>query len=101
MNNTKSYAVINSKTYIVENVILWDGRTEPLEITKPEIIIDEQGNQVETGNMIVAEILQPWKPPVGYYVIDIDGTGFGIGWQYNNGEFIDAREGSSNPEPTE
>lgn len=98
MNNTKSYAVINSQTHIVENVILWDGRTEPLEITKPEFIIDEEGNEVETGNMIVTEILQPWKPPVNTYVICLDGEQAGIGWKYNNGEFIDAREGSSDPE---
>lgn len=101
MNNTKSYAVINSQTNIIENVILWDGRTEPLEITKPEIIVDEEGNEIETGNMIVAEILQPWKPPAGFYVIDIEGTQFGIGWRYNNGEFIDARQSNVDPQPTE
>lgn len=101
MNNTKSYAVINSQTNIVENVIIWDGRTEPLEVTAPEIIYDNQGQAVETGNMIVVDVLQPWKPPVGFYVIDIDGTQYGIGWQYNNGEFIDARQGSTESTPTE
>jgi hypothetical protein len=101
MNNTKSYAVINSKTNIVENVIVWDGRTEPLEVTAPEIIFDEHDQEIQTGNMVVVETLLPWKPPVGFYVIDIDGTQYGIGWQYNNGEFIDARLGSSEPMPIE
>jgi hypothetical protein len=87
----KSYAIINSKTHIVENVIIWDGRTEPLEIKEPEIIEDEQGNKVETGNMIIVQILPRWMPPVNTYVICIDGTEAGIGWIYNEGEFQDVR----------
>lgn len=98
MNNQKPYAIINSETNIIENVILWDGRIEPLEITAPETIVDSDGNQIETGNTVIVKILQPWKPPAGTYVICIENTEAGIGWQYNDGEFIDARPGSSDPE---
>jgi len=101
MENVKNYAVINSETNIVENVVLWDGRTKPLEITAPEIIKDEQGNDIETGNLIIVDVLQPWMPPVGTYVVCIEGIQAGIDWLYNDGEFIDAREGSSELPPSE
>jgi hypothetical protein len=91
MNNTKNYAIINSQNHIVENVIIWDGRTEPLEIKEPEIIEDEQGNKVETGNMIVVQTLPRWMPPVNTYVVCIEGIEAGIGWQYENAEFVDVR----------
>lgn len=91
MNNQKPYAVINSQTHIIENVILWDGRIEPLEITAPEIIVDSDGNQIETGNTVIVEVLQPWKPPAGMYTLCIEGTEAGIGWKVVDGEFMDVR----------
>ena len=87
----KPYAIINSKTHIVENVIIWDGRTEPLEIKEPEIIEDEQGNEIETGNTVVVETIMPWTAPINTYVICIEGMEAGIGWLYNEGEFQDVR----------
>lgn len=87
----KNYAVINSTTNICENVILWDGRTEPIVITEPEIIVDENGNVVETGNTVVVETIQPWQPPANCYVIDIDGLDVGIGWQYESNAWTDVR----------
>lgn len=87
--NNKKYAVINKESNIVENVILWDGRTEVLEIKVPEVIIDDNGQEIQTGNIIVIESIQPWMPPINNYVICIEGTEVGIGWLYNNGEFIE------------
>lgn len=54
------YAVINSETNIVENVVLWDGKSE-------------------------------WQPPAGTYTQSLTGTEAGIGWEFKNGVFIDAR----------
>lgn len=96
--NNKIYAVINSKTNIVENVIVWDGRTEVLEVKKPEIVLDEEGNEIPTGNMVVVEKLLPWLPPKNTYVVCIEGIEAGIGWLYNDGEFTDVREVSNQSE---
>jgi len=87
----KNYAIINSKTHIIENVIIWDGRKEPLQITKPETIIDEHGNEIETGNTIVVETILPWTAPINTYVVCIENTEAGIGWLYNDGKFVDVR----------
>lgn len=91
MNEIKNYAVINNLTNICENVILWDGRTEPIVITEPETIVNENGDIIETGNSIVVETIAPWQPPSNCYVICIDGTEAGIGWKYENRNWIDIR----------
>lgn len=87
----KNYAVINNLTNICNNVIIWDGQIEPLVISEPETIVDENGNIVETGNSIVIRTIQPWLPPADCYVICIDGEQCGIGWKYDNGTWIDVR----------
>lgn len=88
----QNYAVINSNTNICENVIVWDGRTEPIQITEPETIVDENGNVIETENTIVVQTIQPWQPPANCFTICIDGLGVGIGWKYENETWIDARQ---------
>lgn len=88
----QNYAVINNATNICEGVILWDGRTDPIIISEPETIIDEQGNIVETGNMIVVQEIPPWQPPANCYVICVEELEVGIGWKYENETWIDARE---------
>lgn len=99
MNNLKQYAVVNSATHIIENVVLWDGRTEPLPITQPEVVIDDEGNEVDTGKQIVVGYQPPWQPPGGTYVVCIEGTEAGIGWKVEDGEFIDVRSiGQNNSE---
>jgi hypothetical protein len=95
----KIYAIINSETNIVENVIVWDGRTEPIEITEPEIIVDSEGNEIQTSNMIVTQILQPWKPPANCYPVCIDDLEAGIGWKYENQQFTDVRPVTIENEP--
>lgn len=64
MDNVKTYAVINSESSLVENVILWDGESN-------------------------------WTPPIGTFVVTLAG-GAGIGWKYENNQFIDIRP---TPEP--
>lgn len=91
MNKIKNYAVVNSLTHLIENVVVWDGRTWPLEVTEPIIEIDEGGNEVDTGEVRVVGYQPPWQPPAGTYAICIDGTEAGIGWKVDDGEFIDVR----------
>jgi hypothetical protein len=86
----KNYAVVNNLTNICENVVMWDGRTEPIIVSEPETIVDENGNIVETGNSIVVQTIAPWKPPANCYVVCIEND-CGIGWKYDNGNWIDVR----------
>lgn len=55
------YAVINSATNIVENVVLWNGDVDI------------------------------WQPPAGTYTQSLEGTEAGIGWEFKDGVFTDAR----------
>ena len=48
-----TYAVIASATNICDNVVVWDDN------------------------------LGPWSPPADHYIINIDGTGVGIGFYYD------------------
>lgn len=59
--NLQPYAIINSETHIVENAVLWDGNTET------------------------------WHPPAGFYAVALEDINAGIGWKYENGEFVDVR----------
>lgn len=47
------FAVIQSSNNICDNVVLWD----------------------DTEN--------PWTPPAGHYIVNIDGLSVGIGWYYD------------------
>jgi hypothetical protein len=96
----KNYAVINNLTNICENVILWDGRNEPIIISEPETTIDEHGNVVETGNSIVIQSIAPWQPPANCYVVCIEGEQCGIDWKYDNGTWIDVRVESQPENPS-
>ena len=87
----QNYALVNISTGICENVIMWDGRTEPIEITEPEVVIDENGNPVETGNRIVIQTIAPWQPPANCNAVNIEGLSVGIGWQLKGGIWTDIR----------
>jgi len=87
----ENYAVLNNITNICENVVLWDGRIDPIVISEPETIVDENGNVVETGNFIVVQTIAPWQPPANCYVVCIQGLSVGIGWKYDNGIWNDVR----------
>ncbi len=77
MDNIKTYAVISLTTHVIQNVILWDGRTESLTV------VDAEGNE---------QVIPPWQPPEGMCVACIEGTEAGIGWKLENGAFIDVRD---------
>jgi len=96
----KNYAVINNLTNICVNVILWDGRIDPIVISEPETIVDENGDVIETGNSIVVQTIQPWKAPSDCYVVCIEGLEVGIGFKYDNGIWIDVRVESQPENPS-
>jgi hypothetical protein len=57
---------------------------------KTYAVIDEATNIVI--NVVLWDGESNWTSPLGSYVIDIAGTEAGIGWKYENQEFIDIRE---------
>lgn len=52
-------------------------------------VIDEETNVII--NVILWDGESNWVPPVGSYVVCIEGTEAGIGWKYENEQFTDIR----------
>lgn len=52
-------------------------------------VISSETNIVE--NVILLSDESDWNSPTENYVVCIDGTNAGIGWKYENGDFIDVR----------
>ncbi len=56
---------------------------------KTYAVIDAETNIVV--NAILWDGESEWTPPAGTYVQSLEGTEAGIGWKFENNEFVDVR----------